>query len=73
MRSDIITLINTGTVDIGLLYSRYNSFFVGIDLNTFNQLIRMYAMNVGIVELYRWKVIEYEINILRKENWVKAY
>ena len=73
MRSDIVRLINTGTVDIGLLYSRYNSFFGGIDPNLFNQVIRIYAQSVGIVELYRWKVNEYEINILRKENWIKAF
>lgn len=73
MRSDIIQLINSNTVDVGLLYNHYFSFFGAIDPNVFNQAIRIYAQNVGVVELYRWKIIEYKIGIIRKDNWLKAY
>lgn len=73
MRSDVIQLINSNTVDIGLLYSRYSTFFGAIDPHIFNQTIRMYAQNVGVLKLYRWKIEELEINIVFKDNWFKAY
>lgn len=43
MRNDVIQLINSNTVDAGLLYSHYFSFFGAIDPNVFNQAIRMYT------------------------------
>lgn len=73
MRSDIIQLINSNTVDIGLLYSRYSTFFGAIDPSVFNQTIRMYAQSVGVLKLYRWKIEEYEINVVFKDKWFKAY
>lgn len=72
MRNEIINLINTGTVDIRLLYNHYVNSFGAIDPMVFKQAVMMYAQRVGIIELYRFKIEEYNINILRKDSWFKA-